>query len=46
MSVRNLEVLYKAESMHDTMGRRGQPALWCLIEPRMAGGMASVDRSL
>ena len=28
--------------MQDTMGRRGRPALWCLIEPRMAGGMASV----
>ena len=46
MSVRNLEVLYQAEPMQDTMGRRGRPALWCLIEPRMAGGMASVDRSL
>ena len=43
MSVRNLEVLYRAEAMDETMGLTGFPCLWCLIDPRMAGGVASVE---
>ena len=32
--------------MVDTMGLRGFPCFWCLVDPRMAGGMASVEQSL
>ena len=32
--------------MDETMGLTGFPCLWCLIDPRMAGGMASVEWSL
>ena len=46
MLVRNLEVLQSAEPIDETMGLRGLPSLWCLIDPRMAGGIESVERSL
>ena len=32
--------------MEETIGRRGKPGLWCLMEPRMAGGEPSEERSL
>ena len=39
---RNLEVLYKAESMEVTIGLRGWLDLWCLMDPLIAGGIASL----
>ena len=32
--------------MEEIIERRGKPGLWCLIEPWMAGGEPSVERSL
>ena len=44
MSDNKVDALYKAVSLHETIGLGG--GLWCLIEPLMAGGVASVDRTL
>ena len=46
ISVRNLDVLYSAEPIQVTMGLRGFPSLWCLTEPRIAGGVPSVEWGL
>ena len=42
---RNLEVLYKAESIEVTIGLRGWSTLWCLMDPLMDGGIASLECS-
>ena len=43
MSVRNFEVLQSAEVIQVAVGLMGFPSLLCLIEPRMASGMASTE---
>ena len=43
---RNLKVLYKAELIEVTIGLRGWLTLWCLMDPLMDGGIASLECSL